>query len=104
MEDQFDHQVEDQPYNEQNPPQNFEHQNQEEPQTQSEDEAPLNKSQVDAQYENQNDSEGNDYVEPMVGQNPSLTNSNNSSNVTEQTFSMQKSILYCSNCALCCIL
>ena len=39
MEDQFDHQVEDQPYNEQNPPQNFEHQNQEEPQTQSEVEA-----------------------------------------------------------------
>ena len=33
----------------------------------------------------------------MVGQNPSLTNSNNSSNVTEQekqTFSMQKVFIF----------
>ena len=128
MEGQFEPQILNQPYIDQNPSQNFEPQiqpypeqtpqefepqinqqyepqvqtfeaqNQNEPQIQIVDEAqPINKPQADAQYENQYEPQVNNYVEPMIEQTPSLTDTNNSSNaivLENRTFSMHKVFIF----------
>ena len=128
MEGQFEPQILNQPYIDQNPSQNFEPQiqpypeqtpqefepqinqqyepqvqtfeaqNQNEPQIQIVDEAqPINKPQADAQYENQYEPQINNYVEPMIEQTPSLTDTNNSSNaivLENRTFSMHKVFIF----------